>query len=84
MLALLFLSMNSSLKSRIEEALSELRPHLQADGGDIEIIDIDSNGVVMLRFVGSCQSCPISFITTESIEDTIRRAAPEISSIIIT
>lgn len=84
MLVLLFLIMNNILKSRIEEALSELRPHLQADGGDIEVIDIDPNGVVTLRFLGSCQSCPISFITTESIEDTIRRAAPEISSVMIT
>jgi Fe-S cluster biogenesis protein NfuA/nitrite reductase/ring-hydroxylating ferredoxin subunit len=66
---------------RIADALESVRPYLGSHGGDIDLIEVDGS-VVRLRFTGSCKSCPSSAATLElAIEDAIRAAAPEISSI---
>lgn len=76
--------MNTSdeLRSRIEKALEEIRPYLIADGGDIKIVDINSEEV-MVQFEGACQSCNINQMTLKNgVEETIKRYAPQIKRVI--
>ena len=66
---------------RVSEALDRVRPYLGSHGGDVHLLDI-AGDTVRLQFAGSCQSCPSSAVTLElAVEDAIRAAAPEISSI---
>ncbi|RDH75163.1 hypothetical protein DVS77_27685 [Mycolicibacterium moriokaense] len=70
---------------RVEDALDSVRPYLGSHGGDVHLLGIDGdpeNYTVRLQFAGSCKSCPSSSVTLElAVEDAIRSAAPEISSI---
>ncbi len=66
---------------RVEDALDSVRPYLGSHGGDVHLIGVE-DGTVRLRFAGSCKSCPSSSVTLElAVEDAVRAAAPEISSI---
>jgi Fe-S cluster biogenesis protein NfuA/nitrite reductase/ring-hydroxylating ferredoxin subunit len=66
---------------RIEDALDSVRPYLGSHGGDVNLLEVDGE-VVRLQFAGSCKSCPSSAVTLElAVEDAVRAAAPEISSI---
>lgn len=66
---------------RVSEALDRVRPYLGSHGGDVDLLEIDG-GVVRLAFKGSCKSCPSSAVTLElAVEDAVRAAAPEITSI---
>jgi Fe-S cluster biogenesis protein NfuA/nitrite reductase/ring-hydroxylating ferredoxin subunit len=66
---------------RVSEALDRVRPYLGSHGGDVDLLEIDE-GVVRLAFKGSCKSCPSSAVTLElAVEDAVRAAAPEITSI---
>lgn len=70
---------NADLIKRVDEALETIRPYLQTDGGDVEIIDITPEMVVRLRLMGNCESCSMSAMTMKAgIEKTIRKAIPEI------
>ncbi|WP_099042613.1 NifU family protein [Mycobacterium neglectum] len=74
-----------SLERRISDALDSVRPYLGSHGGDVTLLEV-ANGqdgpVVRLEFAGSCKSCPSSAITLEyAVEDAVRAAAPEITSI---
>ena len=72
-----------AIESKIEEALNSMRPFLQADGGDVELIDVGSDMIVKLRLLGACSSCGISHITMKAgIEESIRKALPEIKGVI--
>lgn len=69
------------VERRVEDALDSVRPYLGSHGGDVHLLGVD-DGVVRLRFDGSCKSCPSSSVTLElAVEDAVRAAAPEISSI---
>jgi len=73
---------NADLIKRVEEALENIRPYLQTDGGDVEIIDITPEMVVRLRLLGSCESCSMSAMTMKAgIEKTIRKSIPEITGV---
>jgi Fe-S cluster biogenesis protein NfuA/nitrite reductase/ring-hydroxylating ferredoxin subunit len=66
---------------RVSDALDRVRPYLGSHGGDVHLLDIDGD-TVKLQFAGSCKSCPSSAVTLElAVEDAIRAAAPEVSSI---
>ncbi len=68
---------------KVEEALDSIRPYLQADGGNVEVVEITSEQVLMLELKGACKTCNMSHMTMRSgIEETIRRAVPEIKQII--
>lgn len=68
-----------SLTLRVEKALLEIRPYLEADGGDISLIEITDANVARVRFLGACKSCSMNIMTLKAgIEDTIRRNVPEI------
>ena len=66
---------------RIQKVLDEIRPALQADGGDVEFIDY-SDGIVHVRMQGACGSCPMSVMTLkQGIEARLRHFIPEIRSV---
>jgi Fe-S cluster biogenesis protein NfuA len=72
-----------SLHKRVEEALNTIRPYLEADGGNVEIIEITDEQVLKLELIGACKNCNMSHMTMKSgIEETIKRAVPEIKEII--
>ena len=67
--------------TNVEEVLDELRPYLMADGGNVELVDIDG-GIVKLRLQGACGSCPSSTMTLKmGIERRLRERIPEISEV---
>ncbi len=70
------------LKKKIEEALEQIRPYLQADGGDVSLIEITEDKIVKLELLGACKSCSMSVMTMKAgIEESIKRAAPEIKGV---
>src|SRR6202040_2657016 len=69
------------VERRVSEALDSVRPYLGSHGGDVHLVGVDGD-TVHLQFAGSCKSCPSSAVTLElAVEDAVRAAAPEISSI---
>jgi len=75
--------MNELMREKVEIALNSMRPFLQADGGDVELIDITDEMEVQLRLTGNCSSCNISHITMKAgIENGIKNAIPEITRVI--
>ena len=67
---------------KVEDALQTIRPYLEADGGDVKILDIDEGGVVQLELLGACGSCPMSTMTLRAgVEEAIKRAVPEITRV---
>lgn len=70
------------LKEKVEKALEEVRPTLQADGGDVELVEVSQQGNVKVRLTGACGSCPMSTYTLKlSIEKTLKERIPEIKSV---
>jgi Fe-S cluster biogenesis protein NfuA len=70
------------LKGKVEEALKEIRPALQADGGDVELVDVTEEGVVKLRLKGACGCCPMSTYTLKlGIEQRLKEQMPEIKTV---
>ena len=71
-----------SIRERVEKALTVCRPFLQADGGDVELFNIADDGIVELRFHGTCVLCPMSRMTLRAgLERAIMRSAPEIKRV---
>jgi len=67
------------LAARVNDALAELRPFLEADNGDITLDSITPDGVVRVRLHGACSSCSMSAMTMKAgVEEAIKRAAPEV------
>ena len=70
------------LVHRIEASLDGIRPYLEADGGNVKILEVSDDQVVRLEFVGTCGNCPMSTMTFKAgVEEAIKRAVPEIRSI---
>lgn len=70
------------MKEKIEKALNTIRPALQADGGDIQLVSVEGD-VVKVRLIGACGGCPMSQMTmTQGVEQAIRKAVPEIKKVI--
>lgn len=73
---------NLAIKEKVEAALSQIRPYLEADGGNVEVLEVTADYVVRLKLLGSCGSCPMSIMTLKAgIEEAIRRAVPEITAV---
>jgi Fe-S cluster biogenesis protein NfuA len=71
-----------SVKQKVEDALQTIRPYLQADGGDVKLLDVNSEGIVSLELLGACGSCPMSTMTLKAgVEEAIKRAIPEIKGV---
>lgn len=70
------------LQTRVEEALDTIRPYLEADGGNVQIIEITNENIVKLELMGACKTCNMSHMTMKAgIEETIKKAVPEITGI---
>ena len=68
-----------NLIQKIDEALNDVRPHLEVDGGNIEVIDITPNKIVKVKWLGTCQGCSMSTMTMRAgIEQAIRGKFPDI------
>src|SRR4029079_9633155 len=73
---------NPTLIARIEDALGQLRPYLNADSGDVSLVEVTDDMIVKLRFHGACSSCSMSAMTLRAgIEQTILRMVPEIKGV---
>jgi Fe-S cluster biogenesis protein NfuA len=71
------------LKERVKEVLDKIRPALQADGGDAELVDVSEDGIVKVRLKGACAGCPMSQMTLkQGIESTLKQEIPEIKSVV--
>jgi len=71
------------MKEKVEAALNKVRPLLQADGGDVELIEVTSDGVVKVRLTGACRGCPLSEMTMKAgIEKIIRQEVPEVKEVV--
>jgi len=70
------------LKEKVEKALDEIRPALQADGGNVELVDVTEDGVVKVKLTGACGCCPMSAYTLKmGIEQKLKEAVPEIKAV---
>jgi len=70
-----------TLKEKVEKALNDIRPSLQADGGNVELVDVE-NDVVKVRLTGACAGCPMSQMTLKhGVEQLVKRNVPEISRV---
>jgi len=73
--------MNEKVKEKVEKAIEEIRPNLQADGGDIELVDVD-NGIAKVKLKGACAGCPMSTMTIKwGVESFLKRKVPEITKV---
>lgn len=71
----------NGMKENVEKALQTIRPALQADGGDIELIDV-VDGVVKVRLTGACGGCPMSQMTLKmGVEKVLKQQVPEVKSV---
>lgn len=72
----------AELLERVEKALNTIRPYLEADGGDVKILEIDESQNLVLELVGNCGTCPMSTMTLKAgVEEAIKREVPEIQSV---
>jgi Fe-S cluster biogenesis protein NfuA len=70
------------MRERVEQALNKVRPALQADGGDVELLDVSEDGVVKVRLKGACGGCPMSQLTLKmGIERILKKEVPEVKSV---
>jgi Fe-S cluster biogenesis protein NfuA len=70
------------MKEKVEAALARIRPALQADGGDVELLGV-KEGVVSVRLIGACGGCPMSMMTLKNgIERILKQEVPEVKSVV--
>ena len=70
------------MKEKVLKALEKIRPHLQADGGDVELIDVSADGVVTVKLKGACGSCPMAAMTLQNgVARIIKQEVPEVKEI---
>jgi Fe-S cluster biogenesis protein NfuA len=72
-----------SIRERVQSVINLIRPAVQADGGDIELVDVLADGVVQIRFHGACHGCPSSTMTLQmGIERNLREKVPEVTQVV--
>ena len=71
------------MKERVEAVLEKIRPSLQADGGDIELVSVEESGIVKVRLTGACGSCPMSTMTLKmGVEKHLKEQIPEVKEVV--
>jgi Fe-S cluster biogenesis protein NfuA len=71
------------MKDQVQKAIDQIRPNLQADGGDVELIDVGEDGVVKVKLVGACHGCPMAQMTLKNgIEKFLKQEVPEVKSVV--
>ncbi len=74
--------MDENIKQKIKEKIEEIRPMLQRDGGDVELVEITDNGIVKVKLTGACACCPMSMMTLKAgIEGYLKQNFPEIKEV---
>ena len=74
---------NAPVRERVQGVINLIRPAVQADGGDIELVDVAADGVVQIRFHGACHGCPSSTMTLQmGIERNLREKVPEVTRVV--
>jgi len=72
----------AEIYENVKFALDEIRPMLQADGGDVELVEVDEDNVVKVRLTGACGGCPMAKLTLKhGIEKRLKRVVPEVQSV---
>jgi Fe-S cluster biogenesis protein NfuA len=75
---------HQEITDRIEASLDTIRPYLEADGGNVRILELTTDNILKLEFLGNCGSCPMSTMTFKAgVEEAIKRSVPEIKSILV-
>lgn len=75
--------MEMTLEQKVADIIEQIRPHLQADGGDIRFVEVTADNVVKVELQGACGSCPYSKITLKNgVEDTLKKYVPEIKEVV--
>jgi Fe-S cluster biogenesis protein NfuA len=70
------------MKEKVAEVLDEIRPSLQADGGDVELIDVTDDGIVKVKLTGACAGCPMSTMTLKmAIEKRLKDKIPDVKAV---
>ncbi len=70
------------MQEKVEKALAKVRPSLQADGGDVELIEVSDEGVVKVRLTGACGGCPMATMTLKAgIERVLKKEVPEVKKV---
>ncbi len=73
----------ASVKQRVAEIIERIRPAIQGDGGDIELVDVDEEGVVSVRLHGACVGCPSASMTLAmGVERNLKEKVPEVSRVV--
>jgi len=73
----------NTLKERVEAALKNIRPALQADGGNVELVEVTSEGVVKVKLTGACLGCPMSQMTLKmGIGRMLKKEVPEVKDVV--
>lgn len=71
------------MKAEVEKAIKEIQPHLKADGGDIELVDVDKEGNVKVKLKGSCAGCPMSQMTLQwGVERYLKNKVPKVKKVV--
>ena len=74
---------SESVRERVQVVINLIRPAVQADGGDIELVDVKPDGLVQVRFLGACIGCPSSHMTLHmGIERNLRDQIPEVTKVV--
>ncbi len=70
------------MKEQVQKAIDKIRPALQADGGDVELVDVSADGVVSVKLTGACHGCPMSQMTLKmGIEKVIKQQVPSVKEV---
>jgi Fe-S cluster biogenesis protein NfuA len=70
------------MKEEVIQALDEVRPHLQVDGGDVELVEVQDDGVVKVRLTGACAGCPMSQMTLKwGVENYLKKKVPKVKAV---
>jgi len=70
------------MKDKVKKVIETIRPFLQADGGDVELVDVTEDGIVKVRLIGACGRCPMSIITIRmGIERKLKESIPEMKAV---
>jgi Fe-S cluster biogenesis protein NfuA len=73
---------SKEIEDKIKDVLEQLRPYLQADGGDLTLAEITDDMVVKVKLLGACGSCPMRTMTLKAgVENTLKRQVPEVKSV---
>ncbi|MEA4925892.1 MAG: NifU family protein [Syntrophomonadaceae bacterium] len=71
------------MRKKVEAVLGKIRPALQNDGGDVELVDVDDQGIVKVRLQGACNGCPMASLTLKNgIEKVLKESIPEVKEVV--